>query len=106
MMRSVEKCSDPSRKTNADVYGNKFYHGKEVEFSCRKDYTLVPSSSKRLTCQDGDWGKIPSCKGTICKCKFYCCFCHALLLTVLRRRCIVMKYSIMYILSSARRIFF
>ena len=103
-MRSVEKCSDPSGKTNADVYGDKFYHGEEVEFSCRKDYTLVPSRSKRLTCQDGDWGKIPSCKGTICKYKFYCCCCHALL-TALSRRYI--KYSIIYyILSSARRISF
>ena len=62
----TEKCSDPSRKTNADVHGNEFYHGKEVQFSCTKDYTLVPASSKKLTCQDGDWrGTIPSCKGTI-----------------------------------------
>lgn len=62
----VEKCSDPSGKSNAYVNDNTFYHGKEVEFSCLKDYTLVPSSSKKLTCQDGDWkGTIPSCKGTI-----------------------------------------
>lgn len=66
LMCSVEKCSDPSRKTNAYMAGNKFYHGKEVQFSCRKDYTLVPASSKKLICQDGDWrGEIPSCKGTI-----------------------------------------
>ena len=62
----IEKCSDPSRKTNADVHGNEFYHGKEVQFSCTKDYTLVPASSKKITCQDGDWrGTIPSCKGTV-----------------------------------------
>ena len=105
MMCSVEKCSDPSGKTNAYVYGDKFYHGKEVEFSCRKGYTLVPSRSKRLTCQDGDWGTIPSCKGTICKCKFYCCCCHALL-TAFSRRYIAIKYSIVYMLSSARQISF
>ena len=62
----VEKCSDPSAKTNAHVNGDKFYNGKEVEFFCLKDYILVPSSSKKLTCLDRDWrGTIPSCKGTI-----------------------------------------
>ena len=64
LMYSLEKCSDPSGKTNATVVGNAFYHGQEVEFVCPKDFVLYPSRSSKLRCQDGDWrGTIPSCKG-------------------------------------------
>jgi hypothetical protein len=62
----VEKCSDPSGNTNANVIGKKFYHGTEVEFVCPRDSILVPASSRKLTCQDGQWrGTIPSCKGSM-----------------------------------------
>ena len=63
--KCLEKCSDPSGNTNAHVIGRKFYHGKEVEFVCPRDYILVPSRSRKLTCQDGKWrGTIPSCKAS------------------------------------------
>ena len=67
MSVSLERCSDPSQQTNAQVIGSEFYHGKEVEFACRRYYTLVPSKSKKLRCQDGLWkgGIIPSCKGKV-----------------------------------------
>ncbi|CAB4020214.1 Hypothetical predicted protein, partial [Paramuricea clavata] len=59
----LEKCSDPSGNTNAKVIGKEFYHGKEVEFVCPRDSILVPASSRKLTCQNGQWrGTIPSCK--------------------------------------------
>ena len=66
-MYSLEKCSDPSKKTNAKMTGgdNAFYDGQEVEFECsKKDFVLYPLRSSKLLCQDGDWrGTIPSCKG-------------------------------------------
>ncbi|XP_046845739.1 sushi, von Willebrand factor type A, EGF and pentraxin domain-containing protein 1-like isoform X4 [Xenia sp. Carnegie-2017] len=59
----LERCSDPSGKTNAIVTGSKFYHGKTVMFTCRKTHTLVPGKNKRLTCENGEWrGTIPTCK--------------------------------------------
>ena len=62
---SLEKCSDPLGKTNANVIGDQFYHGKEVEFACPGDAVLHPSSSRKLRCRDGDWeGVIPSCQGS------------------------------------------
>lgn len=64
VMCSLEKCLDPSEKTNATVVGKGFYHGQEVEFICLKDSVLYPSRSRKLRCQDGNWrGEIPSCKG-------------------------------------------
>ncbi|CAB4020153.1 Hypothetical predicted protein [Paramuricea clavata] len=60
-----EKCSDPSKGTNARVIGNKFYHGKEVEFICTEDDTLIPESSRKLACENGKWnGSLPSCKAS------------------------------------------
>ncbi|XP_046845736.1 sushi, von Willebrand factor type A, EGF and pentraxin domain-containing protein 1-like isoform X2 [Xenia sp. Carnegie-2017] len=59
----LERCSDPSGKTNAIVTGSKFYHGKTVMFTCRKTHMLVPGKNKRLTCENGEWrGIIPTCK--------------------------------------------
>ncbi|CAB3988648.1 sushi, von Willebrand factor type A, EGF and pentraxin domain-containing 1-like [Paramuricea clavata] len=61
----LEKCSDPSGNTNANVIGKEFFHGKKVEFVCPRDSILVPASSRRLTCQNGQWrGTIPSCKAS------------------------------------------
>ncbi|CAB4031772.1 Hypothetical predicted protein [Paramuricea clavata] len=60
-----EKCSDPSKGTNARVIGNEFYHGKEVEFVCTEDVILIPESSRKLTCENGKWnGSLPSCKAS------------------------------------------
>ena len=58
------KCSDPSRSTNARIIGSEFYHGRQVEFVCPRDSSLVPEKSRKLTCLDGRWdGVIPVCKG-------------------------------------------
>ena len=62
----IARCSDPSRSTNAKVVGNEFYHGKEVEFVCKKDYVHHPKISKKLICDNGKWsGSIPLCKGIL-----------------------------------------
>jgi hypothetical protein len=63
----VEKCSDPSKITNARVAGYDIENGQKVEFYCDNDGVLIPANSTKLTCENGQWkGIIPSCKGTKC----------------------------------------
>ena len=56
---------DPSRDSNAQIVGNEFYNGKEVEFRCWNDHALEPQNSQKLICENGRWnGTIPLCKGS------------------------------------------
>ncbi|XP_028415817.1 CUB and sushi domain-containing protein 3-like [Dendronephthya gigantea] len=58
-----ETCSDPNEETNARVVGTEFFDGKEVEFVCPPDVSLVPEASRKLTCENGVWnGEIPTCR--------------------------------------------
>ena len=60
------ECSDPTRNTNAVTSDNEFGHGEKVTLKCRRNYVLVPSESRVITCNDGVWDKkIPSCKGIL-----------------------------------------